>query len=46
MSGPGKLAITGSVFALPLTLIGGALTFAGWVLQKLGRAPDSAKRGL
>lgn len=35
MSSPGRLAFTGSVFALPLTVLGTALTLAGWVMRKL-----------
>lgn len=35
MSGPGRLAFTGSLFALPLTILGAALTLGGWVLRKL-----------
>jgi hypothetical protein len=36
MSSPGRLAFTGSLFALPLALIGAGLTFAGWVMRKVG----------
>lgn len=39
MSSPGRLAFTGSLFALPLTVLGAALTLAGWVMTRL------AKRG-
>jgi hypothetical protein len=35
MSSPGRLAFTGSVFALPLTVLGTALTLAGWIMRKL-----------
>jgi hypothetical protein len=35
MSGPGRLAFTGSLFALPLTVLGTVLTLAGWVLTRL-----------
>ena len=35
MSSPGRLAFTGSLFALPLTVLGAALTLAGWVMTRL-----------
>ena len=35
MSSPGRLAFTGSLFALPLTVLGAVLTLAGWVMTKL-----------
>jgi hypothetical protein len=35
MEGSGRLALTGSLFALPLTVLGAALTLAGWVMRKL-----------
>lgn len=35
MSSPGRLAFTGSLFALPLTVLGTALTFVGWVMTRL-----------
>ncbi len=39
MSGPGRLAMTGSVFALPLAIIGAGMTFAGWVMTKWSTRP-------
>ena len=35
MSSPGRLAVTGSLFALQLTVLGTALTLAGWVMTRL-----------
>ncbi len=35
MSSPGRLAFTGSLFALPLTVLGTVLTFAGWLMTRL-----------
>jgi hypothetical protein len=35
MSSPTRLAFTGSIFALPLAIVGAGLTFVGWVMQKL-----------
>lgn len=35
MESPGRLAFTGSLFALPLTVLGAALTLAGWLMTKL-----------
>jgi hypothetical protein len=35
MESSGRLAFTGSLFALPLTVLGAALTLAGWAMQKL-----------
>lgn len=40
MSSPTRLAFTGSVFALPLSILGAALTFAGWVMQRVARQPQ------
>jgi lauroyl/myristoyl acyltransferase len=36
MEGSGRLALTGSLFALPLTVLGAALTLVGWLMTKLG----------
>jgi hypothetical protein len=38
MSGSGELPFTGSIFTLPLILLGLVLTFAGWVGTRLERA--------
>ena len=35
MESSGRLALTGSLFALPLTVLGAALTLAGWVMTKI-----------
>jgi hypothetical protein len=35
MSSPGRLAFTGSLFALPLTVLGAVLTLVGWIMTKL-----------
>ena len=35
MEGSGRLAFTGSLFALPLTVLGLLLTLAGWLMVKL-----------
>ena len=35
MESPGRLAFTGSLFALPLTVLGLLLTIAGWLMVKL-----------
>lgn len=43
MSSPTRLAFTGSVFALPLAIIGAGLTLAGWVMRKLADLPSSAR---
>jgi LPXTG-motif cell wall-anchored protein len=37
MSGSGELPFTGSIFTLPLILIGLALTLGGWLMLKLRR---------
>lgn len=34
MSGPGRLALTGSIFTLPLVVLGLILTLVGWLLQR------------
>lgn len=43
MSSPSRLAFTGSVFALPLAVIGAALTFAGWVMRRLADRPGRVR---
>ncbi len=43
MSSPGRLAFTGSVFALPLAVVGAAMTFAGWVMRKLADRPAAVR---
>jgi hypothetical protein len=35
MSGSGDLPFTGSIFTLPLILLGLVLTFAGWLAVRL-----------
>ena len=37
MSGSGELPFTGSIFTLPLLVLGLTLTLAGWVVRRLGR---------
>lgn len=37
MASPNRLAMTGSVFSLPLVALGTLLTFTGWVMKRLGR---------
>jgi len=37
MSGSGELPFTGSIFTLPLLMIGMTLTLAGWVVRRLAR---------
>ncbi|MGH9157788.1 MAG: hypothetical protein ACRD1K_18570 [Acidimicrobiales bacterium] len=36
MSSAGKLAFTGSLFTLPLALLGAVLTLAGWCMRRWG----------
>jgi LPXTG-motif cell wall-anchored protein len=39
MSGSGELPFTGSIFTLPLIVIGLTLTLAGWILRRFTREP-------
>ena len=42
MSGSGDLPFTGSIFTLPLIIIGLALTFASWVAMRVrGEKPNA-----
>ncbi|TML70643.1 MAG: LPXTG cell wall anchor domain-containing protein [Actinobacteria bacterium] len=38
MSGSGELPFTGSIFTLPLVVLGLTLTLAGWVLRRVADA--------
>lgn len=41
MSSPTRLAFTGSVFSLPLSIVGAGLTFVGWVMRRMAdRRPE------
>jgi hypothetical protein len=43
MSSPTRLAFTGSLFSLPLAVIGAGLTLAGWVMRKLADRPAAVR---